>query len=648
MIASSLRLRRPLAAVLAVALLVTGAPAARATAGTVVANNGSGNGIASGRVVRADPDNARVTVTNGFHFWAVLDVSYVGGSSLLRPTDPRVDIGGIFAGGGLIGPGSTASWDGQFSAGSQALVRVHYDLSSAGGAAALAANLLTIIADSLGASLSASSSSRLLTALKVITDLSTWADFVRQAQTNDIWGLVTSVELMLGSKTGRDTIRYALAQLGVVTSDAALIKLASVVGIIDWARTLFDIYRAVLTGRNDGTVIFSVAPPVVTPAPTIAPTPTPGATAAPAGQIYTLVAGDTLAKVAARFGLTLDALLMANPQITNPDRIAVGDRIVIPTAAPATPEPTVKPVACNTVYATGWQGEGVYQLDMAQGRIVNSTTTSLYNNRYLAWNPVRQELYVLADNGGVISVVGVNPLREVGTISADVGWNGNSIAVSPDGRTIVATFANGDATHGGLFRRVVEYDAASGTERHALILSNTYGESYAAISPDGSRVYVSWDDKLDIYDAASMSLIKRISGIVTGSGRLVATSDGRYLLIAQSGTLLKYDLRTEQVTGNAPVDEGSGFSWMALSRDESAVWVLGTTVVYRVPLSMTGVTSASVEEPLGFDESTDGMRLFVAHGYKTGVVSVVDIATGRVTGSIPVANATGLVAVPCQ
>ncbi len=283
MTASSSRLHRPLAALLAVILVASGAPTTRATAGTVVADSGSGNGIASGRVVRADPDNARVTVTNGFHFWAALDVSYVGGSNFLHPTDPRVDFGGIYAGGGLIGPGGTAAWDGRFSAPSQALVRVHYDLSSAGGAAALAANLLTIIADSLGASLSASSPGRLLTALKVVTDLSTWADFVRQAQTNDIWGLVTSVELLLGSKTGRDTLRYALAQLGVLATDADLLKAASVAGIIDWAWTLFDIYRAVLLGQNDGTVIFSVAPPVVTPGPTATPTarPTPAATPRP-------------------------------------------------------------------------------------------------------------------------------------------------------------------------------------------------------------------------------------------------------------------------------------------------------------------------------------------------------------------------------
>jgi LysM repeat protein len=60
--------------------------------------------------------------------------------------------------------------------------------------------------------------------------------------------------------------------------------------------------------------------------PTAVPVPTP--------QIYTIKAGDALARIARRFGLTLDQLLAANKSITNPNRIKVGDKIVIPTPPP--------------------------------------------------------------------------------------------------------------------------------------------------------------------------------------------------------------------------------------------------------------------------------------------------------------------------
>lgn len=54
------------------------------------------------------------------------------------------------------------------------------------------------------------------------------------------------------------------------------------------------------------------------------------ATLGAASTTYTVRQGDTLAKIAARFGVTVAAILKANPQITNPDHIYVGQRITIP------------------------------------------------------------------------------------------------------------------------------------------------------------------------------------------------------------------------------------------------------------------------------------------------------------------------------
>jgi nucleoid-associated protein YgaU len=63
-----------------------------------------------------------------------------------------------------------------------------------------------------------------------------------------------------------------------------------------------------------------------TPVPTTPPAPTP--------QLYVIKQGDTLSKVAKRFGVTLDDLLAANKDtIKNPDKIAVGDEIIIPVPA---------------------------------------------------------------------------------------------------------------------------------------------------------------------------------------------------------------------------------------------------------------------------------------------------------------------------
>lgn len=50
---------------------------------------------------------------------------------------------------------------------------------------------------------------------------------------------------------------------------------------------------------------------------------------------YTIKAGDTLSKIAAQNGLTLAQLLQANPQISDPNRINVGDVVNLPNGSPA-------------------------------------------------------------------------------------------------------------------------------------------------------------------------------------------------------------------------------------------------------------------------------------------------------------------------
>ena len=48
------------------------------------------------------------------------------------------------------------------------------------------------------------------------------------------------------------------------------------------------------------------------------------------GQVYYVQRGDTLRKIAAKFSVTLEALIRANPQISNPNVIYVGQAITIP------------------------------------------------------------------------------------------------------------------------------------------------------------------------------------------------------------------------------------------------------------------------------------------------------------------------------
>ncbi len=67
-------------------------------------------------------------------------------------------------------------------------------------------------------------------------------------------------------------------------------------------------------------------------APTASPQPT--GPPEPTQQVYLIEADDTLSKVATSFGLSLAELLAANPLITDPDKVAIGDEIIIPLKPP--------------------------------------------------------------------------------------------------------------------------------------------------------------------------------------------------------------------------------------------------------------------------------------------------------------------------
>ena len=68
--------------------------------------------------------------------------------------------------------------------------------------------------------------------------------------------------------------------------------------------------------------------PVVTATPGPPPAPTVGVQ-----QRYVVREGDTLSGIAARFSVTEDAILDAN-DLTEPDRIFVGQELIVPAAQP--------------------------------------------------------------------------------------------------------------------------------------------------------------------------------------------------------------------------------------------------------------------------------------------------------------------------
>ena len=111
-----------------------------------------------------------------------------------------------------------------------------------------------------------------------------------------------------------------LPRLGIMVAALALAALVLFVG-----PGLFGLFGDDDNGGGalDASPSPTIAAESSSPEPTVAPAPTQ--------QVYVIKSGDTLSKVATRFNVTLDELLDANKDtIKNPDRIAVGDEIIIP------------------------------------------------------------------------------------------------------------------------------------------------------------------------------------------------------------------------------------------------------------------------------------------------------------------------------
>jgi hypothetical protein len=93
------------------------------------------------------------------------------------------------------------------------------------------------------------------------------------------------------------------------------------------AAVLLFLLPSLLPGNGTPGSSNSVAPSDTAAATSVAPTIAAG----PTLLIYTVRSGDLLSTIAARYHLTLAELEAANPQITDPNKIKVGDKITIPT-----------------------------------------------------------------------------------------------------------------------------------------------------------------------------------------------------------------------------------------------------------------------------------------------------------------------------
>jgi len=188
-----------------------------------------------------------------------------------------------------------------------------------------------------------------------------------------------------------------------------------------------------------------LASKVPTPTPTLPPTPTP--------HTYTVQAGDTLFSIARDLGIEVDALMAANG-LTDPDRLDVGQVLMIPEVSgptSASPAATITPAAptltpppsdsqAPRLEIRGVDGAGI--LDRETVRLLN--TGGLASMAGWTLDDGQGQVYRFPDGFTLYNRGAVSLHTQAGTDTAiDLYW-GLSSAAWTSGKVMTLRDGNGD------------------------------------------------------------------------------------------------------------------------------------------------------------------------------------------------------------
>jgi murein DD-endopeptidase MepM/ murein hydrolase activator NlpD len=164
-------------------------------------------------------------------------------------------------------------------------------------------------------------------------------------------------------------------------------------------------------------------PPPAASAPEISPINT--------DQLHTVQAGETLAKIANHYGVTIGAIILAN-NIVNPDLVQVGQTLKIPSGPPAAPE--LLPAPFSAI--------GLSEPTISQGRVlVVRVTLTTPETTTLSGSFEGHPLFFSSANGYYWTIVPIHALAEPNIYPISL------TATLADGST-VTTFKNVNVIEG--------------------------------------------------------------------------------------------------------------------------------------------------------------------------------------------------------
>ena len=238
-------------------------------------------------------------------------------------------------------------------------------------------------------------------------------------------------------------------------------------------------------------------------------------------------------------------------------------------------------------------------------------------------------LVYVASESGSISVI--NTATNTVTATIPVGSSADFVAFSPDGSRAYVTH------YGGNYVSVID------TANNTVVTNITAGAgTYSvAVSPDGSSAYVTneWSGTVSVIDTANNVVIGSIA--VGNEPTVVAVSpDGTHVYVSNnaSGTISVINTADNSIAATISVG-GSPYS-VVVNPDGSHVYVATGNAVSIIDTSSNSVTNTLNfgSETLGLAISPDGKHLYVSDLYGGSGVSVIDLTTNTLDGTIAVGH----------
>ncbi|HTH50662.1 MAG TPA: beta-propeller fold lactonase family protein [Pyrinomonadaceae bacterium] len=249
-------------------------------------------------------------------------------------------------------------------------------------------------------------------------------------------------------------------------------------------------------------------------------------------------------------------------------------------------------------------------------------------------------VYVTNEKSGTVSVIDSSTDRVVDRIQ--VSRRPRGIRISPDGKyAYVASSTPFQGKEETGDNRIDVIDTASGKVVRKIDVGDD--PEQLAISPDGSRMYVSNEESgtCTVVDIDSGEIIATLITGIEPEGVTISPDGGLWVYVTAVTSSTVSIIETTGPTVVATLIVGQRPRDTAFSPDGTQAYVTAevgqnVTVIDVATQKIVGtIPLANDSRAVGSTVSNDGTKLYVANG-RGNSVSVIDIAQGKVVTNIPV------------